>query len=316
MKKVLKSLKWLYILLAFIVVLLGICLIRRTAGKTYESKSDAITTRRVFDYADKLTDSQEKELEELIAKRQKQTGYDIVLVTVNTDLSDYDAVDKLKIFNRPYSDIMNSYQGYVYENDFYYIAYEEDYAKQNEYMFQRAMWDEYQFGFNGHQYGVFDEGKGVIFVDNWFNENTWFGTAGDSKLTNFYEKNEAEASWHMLDLVGDFVVVDPFLAYKIYVETFYYDMTGIIPFNTYISYEWPLVAALILAIIWLIVKARVTKAKDTTTSRTYVNGSPVINRQSDIFVNKFVTKRTISSSSGGGHGGGGHGGHGGHGGGH
>ena len=45
--------------------------------------------QRVFDSADVLSDKEEKKLEELIARREKQTGCDIVLVTLCESLEEY-----------------------------------------------------------------------------------------------------------------------------------------------------------------------------------------------------------------------------------
>ena len=237
MKKILLSLKWLFITVAVITVLLVTSILAK-GHKTYRSSSDAITNQRVFDYADKLSSEEERKLEALIDKRQSQTGYDIVLVTLDCDVNDVNAVTREGIFKRDYYDVLSdNYDTYI--NDFYSYAYDEDYNKMMLYVFQRAFWDEYRFGYDGHPVGVTDVGKGVIFVDNWYDEKTWFGTAGDSKLIDYYEEDEAAASWHMLDLVGDFVVVNPYFAYKIYVDTVYYDKLGMLDFNTYISFEWP-----------------------------------------------------------------------------
>lgn len=318
MAKVLKKFKPLYITIGILAGLIAICLLRRSLISEKTSYSDAITNQRVFDYGELLTDEEEEKLEKLIDKRQRQTGYDIVLVTLNMDVSVYNNIDRAGIFARDYEDIMNEH-GSTYRDDFYQWAYESDYDRFDLYLFQRAFWDEYRFGFDGHEKGATDEGKGVIFVDNWYNDQTWFGTAGDDDLIDKYEKNDAAASTHMLKTVGKRVEANPYEAYKFYINTFYYDMTEWIPFNFYINRFWPLILGIIIAVIAYLIRSAQYKAKDTTTASTYVNGAPKMNVCNDILVNTYVTSRTISSGSSGGRGGGGGfggGGHGGHGGGH
>ncbi len=317
MAKVLKKFKPLYITIGILAGLIAICLLRRSLISEKTSYSDSITDQRVFDYGELLTDEEEEKLEKLIDKRQRQTGYDIVLVTLNMDVSDYNNIDRAGIFARDYEDIMNEH-GSTYRDDFYQWAYESDYDRFDLYLFQRAFWDEYRFGFDGHEKGVTDEGKGVIFVDNWYNNQTWFGTAGDDDLIDKYEKNDAAASTHMLMTVGKRVEANPYQAYKFYINNFYYDITEWIPFNFYINRFWPLILGIIIAVIAYLIRSAQYKAKDTTTASTYVNGAPKMNVCNDVLVNTYVTSRTISSGSSGGRGGGGFGGggHGGHGGGH
>ena len=61
---------------------------RKTAGE--RTNTECLTKQRVFDYADVLTDKQEKKLENLIAKREKQVGIDLAVVTICEDVgSDY-----------------------------------------------------------------------------------------------------------------------------------------------------------------------------------------------------------------------------------
>lgn len=58
------------------------------------TNDDCGTQERVFDYADILTDDEERSLRELIAQREKQTGCDIVLVLMKEKLEpDYSIRD-------------------------------------------------------------------------------------------------------------------------------------------------------------------------------------------------------------------------------
>ena len=70
------------------------------------------------------------------------------------------------------------------------------------------------------------------------------------------------------------------------------------------------IAALVIALIFLIVNMIQRKGKDTTTVRTYMPVEPQMTRREDDFIRKTTTKRHIErdTSSGGSSGGGG-GGH-------
>lgn len=310
MKEIFKVYKvWLIILAVIIVGLILTTVVRDMSATTYKDKSNADTKQRVFDYADKLTDKQEEKLEALISKREKQTGYSIVLVTLNEDLKKW------------YDKNQDLIEKHDYDGDYY----ESEMSDGPEYkyicVYGNVFWDEHQFGFDGYDEDDYYSGDGVFFIDNWYDEKTWFGTSGDKMLINFYDDYYGERSYHLLDLVSDIVVVSPYLAYRTYINTVYYDKVGILDFTTYVSPFFLVFVALIATVIFFFVKRNSTKAKDTTAANTYVNGVPVIRHQADIFVSQHVTRRTISSSSGGGgsrgghHGGGGHS-HGGHGGGH
>ncbi len=93
MREYFRYFKWIYIILAvlgIIVALLNVghCGIARVANYQRTNK-ECTTEQRVFDHGDVLTEKQEKKLEELIAKREKQTGCDIVLITLNESLKEY-----------------------------------------------------------------------------------------------------------------------------------------------------------------------------------------------------------------------------------
>ena len=165
-------------------------------------------------------------------------------------------------------------------------------------------YDAHAFGYNKPY------GDGVIYVDNWHRESngncyTWFSTSG--KAERKYSNAMID---HLVDKVCTFTNVSPYYSYRTYVNTFYYDMCGLIPF----TYEMPLIILLMLAafitFIYLWIHLSNNIGKKTTGANTYVNGgnSDVI-RQDDILVNEFITRRHIEQSSGSGggsHGGGGH----------
>ena len=53
------------------------------------TNTECVTDERVFDNAGVLSDREEEKLRRLIAKREKQTGCDIVLVTLNEPLGGF-----------------------------------------------------------------------------------------------------------------------------------------------------------------------------------------------------------------------------------
>ena len=93
MRDYLKFFRWIFVIIGvLIVVLLGIEGLHKAIASIgyYERiNTECTTTQRVFDHADVLTDKEEQKLEELIAKREKQTRCDIVLVTLNESLKEY-----------------------------------------------------------------------------------------------------------------------------------------------------------------------------------------------------------------------------------
>lgn len=55
--------------------------------------TECVVTKRVLDEADKLTDEQEKKLEDLIAEKEQLIGCDIIILTINDDsLNDYNKI--------------------------------------------------------------------------------------------------------------------------------------------------------------------------------------------------------------------------------
>lgn len=235
-------------------------------------------TERVFDFADVLSDEEEESLRKLIAKREKQTQCDIVLVIMNESLEEY---------ARRY----------------------DAYASGNEYAMIKAdnFYDEYGFGWN--KYKESDDGDGVLLLDNWYRESdgkvyTWFSTSG--KAERAYSNARID---HLLDEVYEYVETNPYKAYRAYVETFYRDMTG----NAGMNVPWPVVllVPLVAAVVFVLLNLSGKEGKKTTQVTTYLEGGrPEFTVNRDRFLRKTTTKRRIQTSSGsGGHGGGGGGGH-------
>lgn len=284
MKEYFRYFKWLYIILASLVILFflfqaghwGIA----KAVDYQRTNTECTVTERVFDKADVLTDKQEKKLRELIAKREKQTGCDIVLITLNEPLAE---------FAKAYEPNVRS----------------EEYVR----VYAEQFWEQNGMGYDK------PDGDGVVLVDNYSREDdgrihTWFCTTGRAMDTYYTEDID-----HLLDNVYSCVENNPYRAYKRYINTFYHDMLGWRAFHFSVPGIVPWAIGLITAVIFLICNWSSRKGRKTTTATTYVaGGQPVFHVQTDRFLRKTVTQRKIETSSGS-HGGGGgrsHGGGGGH----
>lgn len=284
-KEYLKYFKWFYLVLGILALLL----ILLTAGQAgiakaigYErTNTECLTAERVFDYADVLTDKEEEKLRRLIARREKQTGCDIVLVTLNETLEDY--VREL---------------GWNVSYDKFVMVFAENFYEQNKFGFDKP------------------NGDGVLLVDNWYREAdgkiyTWLCTTG--KAYDAYYEEDID---HLLDNVYRYVETNPYRAYKTYVNTFYHDMAGTGVFRIYVPGYVPWVVGILSAFLFVLYNWKSKKGSKTVTATTYVPGKqPVFRVHEDRFLRKSVVTHRIQSSSGGGghsgggrsHGGGGHG---------
>ena len=282
MREYFRYFKWIYIILAvlgIIVALLNVGHwgIARVANYQRTNK-ECTTEQRVFDHGDVLTEKQEKKLEERIAKREKQTGCDIVLITLNESLKEY---------------------ARGIEPGVRYSEFVRVYAEQ--------FWEENGFGYDR------PDGDGVVLVDNWFREDdgsiyTWLCTTGKAK-----EAYSAAQIDHILDNVYRYVEKDPYRAYKTYINDFYHDMLGVNVFSLYVPGYIPWLVGIVSAVIFTACNWRSKRGKKTTTAVTYVaGGKPVFQVRKDRFIRKTVTQRKIQRSSGGSGGSGGGGGGGGH----
>lgn len=272
MKEYFRYFRWLFIVLAALVVILGFVKLTSGAAHYERTNTECATTQRVFDYADVLTSEQEQELAELIAKREKQTNCDIILITLEESLKEYARAIEPSV----------SYDEFV-------RVYAEQFYEENK------------FGYNK------PNGDGVLLIDNWFREDdgkiyTWFCTTGIVK--DRYSSADID---HILDEVYRYVETDPYKAYTTYVNEFYNDMVGVRILGADMPSGLPIVLGFVAAAIFVAVNWKAKSGRKTTTAVTYLNGqrADFVNRQ-DIFIRKTVTKRRIetSSSSGGGHSGG------------
>lgn len=279
MREYLKFFRWVFLTIGILAILLlaveVLHKMKSSAGYYERTNTECTQTQRVFDYADVLSDKEEQKLEQLIAKRQKQTCCDIVLVTLNESLKEY---------------------ARAIEPDVSYDKFVKVYAEQ--------FYEENQFGYDK------PNGDGVILVDNWYRESdgriyTWFCTTGTVKDT--YSNADID---HILDRVYRKIEKNPYQAYKTYVNDFYDDMMGNRVWHTDVSASVSVIVGVIGAAVFMILNWNARSGKNTTTAVTYVEGKRAdFTGNRDTFVRKSVTKRhiqTSTSSSGGHSGGGGH----------
>lgn len=293
-----KYIKFLIILCCIIVGLSLIPLIivngglaaRKAQAGGKRNNSQCTFTRRVFDYADVLTDRQEEKLQQLIEKRQEQLGLDIVIVTIDEDVG---------------SDPYNA----KYNNTIYFA---EDF------------YEYFKFGYDGHNSAMQagdSTGAGVIYVDNWYDLNgsaesaflAYKGASGQSfydKAYRIYLSNDA-----LLELeedVWEYSNVNPYKSYRRMIDHLTADMLGLNVIEVHIRDSFTIMIPFLATLIFILINLTKKLGKKTTSKDTYVQGGQAdIVARRDIFLSKHTTSRHIETSSGGG-GGGGHRGGGGH----
>lgn len=278
MKKYIKDMAVFLIIIALLLVILLILWgMNHAVGENYVRNNSTAPAQRVYDYADVLTDSEEEDLEELIAKREEQIGCDIVLVILNEPLAEY-----AKSYENVLGHLSESEYVMVYADNFY---------------------DEHAFGYNK------PHGDGCVFVDNWNRTDSIYGYAYNWLSTS--GRVEDRFSTGMIDEVvedvNSRVNEDPYKAYKSYVNNIYRYMSGKGAGRIEIPFVVVIVIGAVVAVFYLIGNLTKNIGTRTTAGNTYVNGGkPKMNVMTDQFIHKKVTKRRIQTSSGGGGGGGHH----------
>ncbi len=285
-----------FIVAMLIVLGLGIIFfigyfVKASANLRHDARNntECKTNERVFDYADKLTDSEEETLRGEIAELEDKVGMDFVVVTMDqyTDLTEY-GVDA--------------------------VAYD---IESNTRDIAEKICDYYRFGWEEWPEGTYLDGRdastSVVIVANW-QENDGFvylctsGNArkriSDSKATSITEYG------------GKILRSDTLGAFERMIsktETAMKSSTGGVEF---LSPLICLLVALASAVVFCCVNMSKKAGKDTTTASTYSDGNAKELDRRDIFIRKEVHSVKIQSSSGGSGGssggGGGHGGGGSH----
>ncbi len=245
--------------------------------------------QRVFDYADKLTPDEETELEQYIHEAEKKTILDIVIVTLNESLADYEPE-----YKAAYSMEITP--------DRYVMVYGDKF------------WEDNGFGYDCPQVldGTTDTGDGVILVDNCFREPetgkvyTWLCTTGraevryselmiDENLDEFYVHVDDDYFRACCDFVDG--VVRRMAPYEQKLPTFFH----ILPF---------IIGVIIL--VWYCKSDRsfALNVKRVNADTFMRPDSYKVSRSEDILIDKNVTSTYVppsySSGTRSGGGGGGH----------
>lgn len=249
-------------------------LITNNAGRTNTSAP----RERVYDNADILTDAEEEELREYIAKQEERYQADFVILTFSQPVEGQEALDhgcRYTDWERNMTDIADDF------------------------------WDE-----NGYGYNKDFEGDGSILIDNRYEgqRGEWLSSSG--KVEDALSTGAVE---NVLYAVDDYYDSDPCRAYMRYIDTVcrYLDGGRFQPEGTY--YLGAIFISVVVAGVYAASHLGKNKARDTTTANAYVaGGKPVMNNVRDEFIRKNVVKRHIETSSGGGSGGHSSGGGGGH----
>lgn len=193
MKSYFRYFRWMFgtILICLIVysgILIGHQMI---SGQGIERQNtECKTTERVFDQAGILSEQEERKLQNLIEKRQRQTGCDIVLITVN----------------QSEEDLKQAVQG---ENTMPPLALMAENIYRNN-----------QFGYDK------PGGDGILLIDNNYEKspshyNNWVYPSGKAAV-----KYEAKELSRLSFQVYEKERSNPYRAYKSYINHFYHNMTG------------------------------------------------------------------------------------------
>ena len=248
---------------------------KKEAVSYVRENKECLTTERVFDYADKLTEEEEEELRVKIAKAEEFCGCDIIIVTLDESLEEYARSYEEKVgVVEPYQYTM------VYADNFY---------------------DEHKFGYNKPY------GDGALLLDNWYREAdgriySWMCTTG--KVQDTYSSEMIDET---LDMSLEYVEDDPAYAYGQFVELVAGQMGPYDPTMRVFGSGVACVIGLVTGLIFYLVNHGNKKGKKTVSNSTYVRGGkPVIKEKQDIFITKTVTRRKIQTSSSSGGGGGSH----------
>ncbi len=253
------------------------CVIVKIAQKDVPRANHEAPAERVYDYADVLTDSEEADLREYIARMEKRHHIDIVLVTISQSVEGRAAMEQYGLRSTDWEQNMQDLA-----DDF---------------------WDENKYGYNK---GF--EGDGVLLLHNWYE-----GQNGEHLSTS--GSVEREFSLHDIDqvlyAVDDYFATDPYRAYRAYVTEVCERMDGSLslPF----SWGFVILVPILVTLVYAISGASQKKAENTVAVNAYVaDGRPEIQGSEDALLRKNVVTRRIETSSAGGRSGGGHSGGGGH----
>lgn len=261
---------WFIVVGIVAVLLLGILLFK-TIQSNLPRLNTASPDERVYDYADVLTDKEEEDLRAAIAKAEKQSHADIIIVTLNEPMGVSDSDWEWNMMN--------------YADDFYDDG---KYGWNKAYGDGALLLDNWYEDADGSQKG------------------SWLSTSG--KMEDTIGRWEEQ---QVLDEMYEYIDSNPYRAYLAAVRRLrdfgrYGATSRGYGDDTFSGILGVLVISTIVSLVYLFIHLGQAKAKDTTLASTYVeNGVPILRLRSDEFLRKSVTSHRIQSSSGGGSGGGG-----------
>lgn len=292
MSKVLKKFVIaMIVLLGIGIVLFGIYIAKSKANMKHEARNntECRTNERVFDYADKLSDSEEEELRNDIKELEDLVGMDVAVVTVDqdTDLSEFGA---------------SATGGNIESNT-------KDIAEK--------ICDTYRFGWEEWPTGTYLDGRdastSVVIVANWQPTDRYVYLCTSGKARERISDSKAVS---ITKYGGKKLREDPFTGFERILKKTKSAMKSSGGGIDFISLPVCALVALVASIIFFAVNFSKKAGNDTTTASTYSKGRAQVVDKRDIFIRKEVHSVKIESSSGGGGsssgGGGGHGGGGSH----
>ncbi len=283
-----KFLVTMFVILGIGILCFIMYLVKSKANLKHDARSneDCMTNERVFDYADKLSDSEEETLRSDIEELENLVGMDVVIVTVdqNTDLSEFGA----------------SAIGGDIEYNTKEIA--------------EKICDTYRFGWEEWPDGTYLNGKdastSVVIVANWQPTDRYVYLCTSGKARKRISDSKAVS---ITKYGGKKLREDPFTGFERILKKTKSAMKSSGGGINFLSGPICALVALVAAIIFFAVNYSKKAGKDTTTASTYSNGNAEILDRRDIFIRKEVHSVKIQSDSdsggssggGGGHGGGG-----------
>lgn len=285
-----KFLVTMFVILGIGILCFIMYLVKSKANLKYDARSneDCMTNERVFDYADKLSDSEEETLRSDIEELENLVGMDVVIVTVdqNTDLSEFGA----------------SAIGGDIEYNTKEIA--------------EKICDTYRFGWEEWPDGTYLNGKdastSVVIVANWQPTDRYVYLCTSGKARKRISDSKAVS---ITKYGGKKLREDPFTGFERILKKTKSAMKSSGGGINFLSGPICALVALVAAIIFFAVNYSKKAGKDTTTASTYSKGNAEVLDRRDIFIRKevhSVKTQSDSGSSGSSGGGGGHGGGGSH----
>lgn len=285
MNKTLKKfLVTMFVILGLGIVFITMYFVKSSANLKHDPRNneECKTNDRLFDYADKLTDSEEKTLLADIEALENKVGMDFVIFIVDnsTDLSD------IGFYN-----IGDSWQLASDLCDYYRFGWEK--------------WPE------GSYLDGYDTSTSVVIVANWETGDLGYSTGG--KARDRISNSKAQS---IVDYGCKILRDDPVGGFERIINRTQKAMASGGHGINFLSPLICFIVSLVLAIIFFCINYSKKAGKDTTTASTYSDGKAQILDRRDIFIRKEVHSVTIQSSSdssgGSSGGGGGHGGASGH----